>query len=74
MRGTSRLVALLGHSVATLEALNPSSSIDNLLLTREERMAHIADLNLDLGQSRLGLEAVATDTGDRALDIVGMDF
>ena len=65
---------LPAHPVLALEALNTTCSIDNLLLTREERVAHVADLDLDLGQCSLGLEAVATDTADGALNVRRMDF
>ena len=75
MRKSRKGSALLArHSVLALEALNTTSGIDDLLLTREERVAHVADLDLDLRQCRLGLKAIATDTADLAINVGGMDI
>ena len=61
-------------AISFVESFNSPSCIHYSLLTREERVAHVADLDLDLGQRGLGLEGVAADAGHGALNIRGMDI
>src|ERR1039457_1841214 len=51
---------VLNLSVASLETLNTSSSIDKLLFAGKKRMTGGADLGVDLLAGRAGLETVAT--------------
>ena len=61
-------------SVETLvEALDASAGIDQLLLTREERVALGADFNLQLLLGRAGGEGLAAYAADDCFAVLGMD-
>jgi hypothetical protein len=62
------------RTVFALEALNTSSSIHNLLLTREEWVACVADFNLDHRQSCASLKGIAANTAYFALNVFRMDI
>lgn len=61
-------------TVFALEALNASSSIHNLLLTREEWVACVADFNLDYRQRCTSLKRIAAYTAYFALNVFRMDI
>ena len=63
---------LLFLSVALLELLDSSGAVDELLLTREERMAVRADFDADVRLGRTRVDHIATVAGDRGLDVLGM--
>ena len=50
--------------VLIIEALNATFSIDELVLAREERMAHSANFDLDVLFGRARLKAIAASAGD----------
>src|SRR5579862_3055644 len=56
-----------------LEALDAAAGVDELLLARVERMALRADLDVQLGLRRAGLERVPARARDRGQDVLGMD-
>src|SRR4029453_4530524 len=58
---------------AALEALHPTTRVDELLLPRVERMALGADLDVELLLRRARPELVAARTRDVREDVVGMD-
>jgi hypothetical protein len=62
------------RTVFALEPLYTSSSINDLLLAREERMACITDFNLDHGQCRMSLERIAANTANFTLNVFRMDI
>jgi len=64
----------LRHLILALEALDPTSGIDNLLLTSKKWVASIADFNLDRFLGSPGSEVVSTSTTDAALYVFWMDF
>src|SRR6188474_1320249 len=56
-----------------LEALNPAAAVEQLLLARVERVAVRADLDVQLGLRRPGLERVPAGAGHRRDHVVRMD-
>src|SRR5919108_5659714 len=56
-----------------LEALDAAAGIEKLLLARIERVAVRADLDVQLGLRRTGLERVPAGAGDGRQDVLGMD-
>lgn len=57
-----------------LELLHTSRGVDELLLPREERMAHVTDVHVQLRNGAPRGEAVSTCTGHLALDIFWMNL
>ena len=57
-----------------LELLHTSRGVDELLLPREERMAHVTDVHVQLRHGAPRGEAVSTCTGHLALDIFWMNL
>ena len=67
--GGLALLELVGGGTELVgEALDTSAGIDELLLTREERMALVAEINDELGLGRAGLEGVAAPCTRRNRD------
>src|SRR6478752_7390100 len=64
---------LAGALQAALEALDATARIHELLLARVERVALRADLDVQLGLRRAGLERVSAGTRHRGDDVLGMD-
>src|SRR5947209_18172081 len=60
-------------SVLLLEALDAPARVDELLLARVEGVALRADLDLQFGFGRLGLERVSAGAADGRQHVVGMD-
>ena len=60
--------------VAFAETLHTTSGIDDLLLTREKRMAVGADFNVQFVFGRPGVDHVATKTSDGAVDVFRMNI
>jgi hypothetical protein len=70
----STLPLPLGTSlIFPLETLDPTGCIQQLLLPRKEGMALGADLHSDLGPGGASVDDFSTRTGDRGLDVVGMN-
>src|SRR3954451_9833332 len=65
------LLLLLG--VATLEALDPATGVNELLLARVERVALRAELDPETRHRRTSRELVAARAVHLALDVVGVD-
>src|SRR2546426_8847472 len=59
--------------VLLLEALDAPARVDELLLARVEGVALRADLDLQFGFGRLGLERVSAGAADGRQHVVGMD-
>ena len=69
-----RLLGGLTSAVPLVESLNASTSVDQLLLTREVRVALVAQF--DLHQAALGAschERISTRALDRCLFVLWMD-
>src|SRR6266566_5384994 len=64
---------LVGALQAALEALDATARVHELLLARVERVALRADLDVQLGLRRAGLERVPTGARHRGEDVLGMD-
>src|SRR5262249_16395504 len=64
---------LTGALQATLEALDATAAVHELLLARVERVALRADLDVQLGLRRASLERVPTGARHRCEDVLGMD-
>jgi hypothetical protein len=66
------------EAVGTAELLakpfDPTGGIDELLLTGEEGMAHVADIDVDLGQGAAGDKRIAAGTVCRTGLIPGMNL
>ena len=60
-------------AVASLEPLDPTAGVDQLLLARVERVARGADLHVDLCLRRTRGERVAARTPDRRGPVFGVD-
>ena len=58
--------------VLPAEALHATSSVHELLLAREERVALVAEFGVQLGLGRAGDELVAARTGDLSLYVRGV--
>src|SRR5579884_1967838 len=73
--GSSALAAarLTGALQATLEALDATTRVHELLLAGVERMALRADLDVQLGLRRAGLERVSARARHGGEDVLGMD-
>src|SRR4051794_6045177 len=56
-----------------LEALHPTAAVEQLLLARVERVAVRADLDMELGLRRPGLERVPAGARDGREHVIGMD-
>ena len=56
------------------ELLNPTSGVDKLLLTSEERVAGRADTNLDVLLRRTGLVGSTTGAGDHRIVVLWVNF
>src|SRR6476661_7255919 len=69
-RAASRLTSAL---LAAPEALYAAAGVDELLLARVERVALRANLDVQLGLRRAGLERVSAGTRHRGDDVLGMD-
>ena len=65
------LLALL--RVFLLEPLDPPFSVDDLLRSRKEWMAVRADIDVNSGNGRTGLDNGPTGTVDRRFLVFGMD-
>src|SRR4051812_6135724 len=66
---------LLGRGgLATLEPLDASARVDQLLPARVERVAVRADLDVDLGLRGARRELVAARAAHVGFDVLGMDF
>ena len=61
-------------TVFALEPLYASSGINNLLLTGEERMACVADFDLDHRHCSASLKSIAANTANFALNVLRVDF
>ena len=66
-------MSLLLQAKALVEAIDPSTGVNQLLLAGIERVALGADLNADLLLSRTGSKDVATGATDGGLLVVRMD-
>jgi hypothetical protein len=64
----------LFHSVFAFEALHPAGGIDQALLAGVKRMAPGANLNVQCGESRAGLEGVTTGASDYAAAILWVNL
>jgi hypothetical protein len=64
---------VLNLAVAFLEALNPTSGVNQFLLAGEERVAGGTDFGVDLFEGRTGLERVSAQTFDRNLVVHRVD-
>src|SRR4029077_3291446 len=64
---------LSGALQTALEALDAGAGVDELLLARIERVALRADLDVQLGLRRAGLERVTARARHRGDDVLGMD-
>src|SRR5689334_13819598 len=62
-----------GALQAALEALDATARVHELLLARVERVALRADLDVQLGLRRAGLERVSAGARHRGDDVLGMD-
>src|SRR5688500_14685213 len=60
-------------AVATLEALDPATGVDQLLLAGEEGMALVAELDVEIALGRAGGERVAAGATHRRLGVGGVD-
>src|SRR5262249_15720377 len=69
------LFAALGgfRAVLAVEALDPASGVDQLLLAREERVARRADLDVDALLGGAGLDDIAAGADDAALLVARMN-
>src|ERR1035441_9359553 len=67
------LLARAGLGITALEPLHTATRVDQLLLTREEGMALVAELEVDFGLGRPGGERVAARAAHRGLGVVGVD-
>src|SRR5215469_14792008 len=74
--GLSPLAAAgaVGALQATLEALDAAARVHELLLARVERVALRADLDVELGLGRAGLERVPAGARHRGDDVLGMNI
>src|SRR4029453_1143538 len=71
--GSRRAGAAVLDAVLTVEALDPTGRVDQLLLAGEERMAGRADLDVDGRDRRGGLDGIAAGTDDARLLVPRMD-
>ena len=71
-RGRARGAPALGDS--TLEALDPSAGVDQLLPAGVEGVAGGADLDMDFGLGRASHELVAARAADVSFDVLRMDI
>jgi hypothetical protein len=79
MKGEAELTATRrrftgGLRCATLEALNASTGVDQLLLTRVERVALRTKFNVHLRLGRARGKRVTAAAGDLGRDVVWVDF
>jgi len=58
--------------IFSVESLNASCGIDQLLLAREERVAGGANFHVQVSSSRAGLEGIAADAGDDCFLVIRM--
>ena len=65
--------SVLLDAVASVELLDTTSGVDNLLLTSVERVASRADFNLQVLGGGLGLDHIATGAMNLAKLIIGMN-
>lgn len=56
-----------------LELLDTTGGVDELQFSSVERMAHVADVDLQLFPRAARLEAVATPAGDLRFEVLGMN-
>jgi len=70
--GRRGLRLLLGAAILLVEPLHPACSVDQLLLTRVERMTGRADLHFDLRNGRVSEKRLAARARDPALNILRM--
>ena len=61
------------HTETLLESVNASAGINQLLLAGVERMALVANLDVDLFLRGAGRERVAAGTGDHRFLVLRMD-
>src|SRR5207253_5224834 len=73
LRPPARL-ARAGLLEPALEALDPATRVHQLLLAGVERVASGADLDVDLGFRRAGLEGAPAGADDVREDVLGMDL
>jgi hypothetical protein len=71
--GQLLLLVVLGAGITLAEALDATGSINNLLLSREEGMAVGADFDVELVFGRPGIDHIAAQAGDRAVDVIRMN-
>lgn len=64
---------LLLKTETTVETINTSAGVNQLLLTGVERMALRANFNTDFGLSGTSVDNLTASAGDGAIHIVGMD-
>jgi hypothetical protein len=70
----AELTATRRFGSATLEALNASTSVNQLLLARVERVALRTKFNVHLRLGRARDKRVTAAAGDLGLDVVWVDF
>ena len=64
----------LAQTVLTTELIDPAAGINDLLLTRVERMARRTDLDQEVfTQRRAGVEFVTATTGHFDIAVIGMN-
>src|SRR5664279_1126004 len=73
-RGRRALLARAGLGITALEPLHTATRVDQLLLTREEGMALVAELEVDFGLGRPGGERVAARAAHRGLGVVAVSY
>src|ERR1019366_1424818 len=74
-RGSAlRGAGLALRAVATLEALDASTGVDQLLLAGEERVALVAQLDVQVRLGRARLEGVPARAAHGGLDVLGVDL
>ena len=69
----SLLLAEVVASKLALELFNAAGGVDELLLTGEERVTLVADIDVDALCCALGGELVTTSAGHFAVNVVRMD-
>ena len=65
---------LLLQAKTLVEAINPSTGVNQLLLAGIERVALGADLNTNVLLGRTGRKDIAAGTADSGLFVLGMDI
>jgi len=60
-------------SELVLELLNPACSVDELQFARVERMANIANVDLEFFASASGGEAITTTARDFGFEVLGVN-